>query len=210
MPCFQSLPARSVQAWTSRTSPITPAPIHSLVRREPSLACPWLPIEVITPAALAALVSSRHSCSVCVIGFLDIDVLARANRGHRGNGVGMVRSANGNRIDVLGLLVEHFAEVFVALRVRMRVERSRAPLIVNIAERDVIPAELRDRGNVAASHPSAADTCHVDLLAGREESGPAQHMPRNNREGERGGTAAARKWRRDVFCLRACQCWRAS
>ncbi len=51
-PCGQM--GRLLQQCASFTFPISPAWIHSLVSRKSSLALPWLPICVATPASLAA------------------------------------------------------------------------------------------------------------------------------------------------------------
>ena len=75
MPCAQysgSLPlcvGRSDQTWTSRTGPIAPSQIHSLISRLPSKAMPWLPIWVATLASRAALARARASYTVRVSGF---------------------------------------------------------------------------------------------------------------------------------------------
>ena len=113
-PLLPQRPARSDQTWTSRTSPMTPAWIHSLVSRAPSVACPWLPICVITPAARAALVKRAAFVQRVRQRLLAVDVLAGADRGQRGHGVDVVGRADGDGVDVLRFLVEHDAEILVA------------------------------------------------------------------------------------------------
>ena len=58
---------------------------------------------------------------------LAIDVLAGANRGHRGHGVNVIGRADRDGVDVLRLLVEHLAKILVAPRLRKRAETSRPP-----------------------------------------------------------------------------------
>ena len=140
-----------------------------MVSRAPSVACPWLPIWVITPAAFAALVSSRHSCERVRERLLAVDVLARADRGHRGDGVDVVGRADGDGVDVLGLLVEQLAEVLVAPGLGKGLEEPAARVVVDVAEGDDVRAVLGVGGDVAAAHAAGADPRDVDPLARRDD-----------------------------------------
>ena len=69
-------------------------------------------------------------------------MLAGLDRGHRGDGVGVIGGADGTGVDVLGLLVEHHPEILVARGLGMGVEGAAGTLVVDIAQRDDIGAEF--------------------------------------------------------------------
>ena len=110
-PCGQM--GRFVQAWTSVTLPISPDQIISAHCRVPSLeypGCPsaWRPCISLPPASAAALprwcASAASGTKTC---------LPRSMRPMRRRAVHEVGNGHDHRVDVLLLLVEHLAEVFV-------------------------------------------------------------------------------------------------
>ena len=158
------------------------------------MACPWLPICVATPAAagrlgqLAALVQRVRQ------RLLAIDVLAGANRGHRGDGVNVVGRADRDRVDVLGLLVEHHAKILVAPRLGNAANEPAPRGVVDVAQGDDVGAVLGVRGDVAAAHAPGADPRHVDALARRHKAGAAQHVPGHDGEAQsRAGTGRQKR-----------------
>ena len=72
---------------------------------------------------------------------LAVDVLARADRRHRGDGVDVVGRADRDGVDVLRLLVEHLAEILVPPRLREGLERAGGALVVHVAEGDDVRAD---------------------------------------------------------------------
>ncbi len=124
---------------------------------------------------------------------LAIDVLAGADGGHGGHGMDVVGRADADRVDVIGLLVEHDAEVFVAPGLGEIVKRAGSPLFVDVAEGDDVGAVLGVGGDVAAAHAAGADAGQVDTLAGRNEAGPAEHVPRHDQQAQAGTCRDAKK-----------------
>ena len=160
--------------------------------RAPSVACPWFPIWVATPAARAALVSSRHSCKRMRERLLAIDVLARADGRHRRDGVDVVGRADRDGIDVLRLFVEHPPKIFVAPRLGKGLKRTGRAFVVNVAQRDDIGPQTRDGGDVAAAHAAGADARDVHSLARCDEARAAQDVPGHDREPKAALPAVAR------------------
>ena len=107
---------------------------------------------------------------------LAIDRLARAEGGHRGDGVDVIRRADRNRVDVLRLLVEHFAKVLVAPRPGKGLEGAGGTVVIDIAKGDDIGAETGEGGDVAAAHAAGPDARQVDTFARRHETGPAEDV----------------------------------
>ena len=75
-------------------------------------------------------------------GLLHVDMFACPDRGHGGDGVGVIGGADGAGVDVLGLLVEHHPEILVARGLGMGVEGAAGALVVDIAKCDDIGAEF--------------------------------------------------------------------
>ena len=194
MPCFQSRPARSDQTWTSRTSPMTPAWIHSLVSREPFGGVPLVAhlrrdaCRLGGLGQLAALVQRVRQ------RLLAVDVLAGPDRRHRGDGVDVVGRADRDGVDVLGFLVEHLAEVLVSPRLREGLERAGRAVVVDVAQGDDVGAELAD---VAMSPPpmppQPMPATLSRSLGGVCPGPPKQHMPRDDREAESQGGRGCEK-----------------
>ena len=129
---------------------MTPAWIHSLVSRAPSVACPWLPICVATPACAGGLGQLAAFVERVRQRLLAVDVLAGPDRRHRGDGVDVIGRADGHGVDLLGLLVEHHAEILVAARLGKGLKRAGGALVVDVAQGDDVGADPAD---VAMSPP---------------------------------------------------------
>ena len=109
-----------------------------------------------------------------------INVLASFDGGYACNGMDMVRRGDHYRIDVLVLLVQHLAKIFVFFGLRVASERPACTPPVHIAQRhDVLTA---DGINIAAALAADADAGNVDLLARRNMTRSSQNMPWNNCE----------------------------
>src|SRR5262245_48567102 len=96
---------------------------------------------------------------------LAVHMLARVNARHRSDCVNMVGRADRYGIDLLAFLVEHLAEVFVSLRLRVRCECAGRPNLIHVAERDDIRPELAERRDVGATHRTHTNTSDVYLFA---------------------------------------------
>ena len=103
-------------------------------------------------------------------GLLTINVLARANRSHRGHSVDMIRRADGHRVDILRFAIEHLPEVFVTLGLRVSLEGCGGTLIIDIAQRNKIDAERCECGNIVAPHASDTNRGNIHRFARRDKS----------------------------------------
>ncbi len=96
----------------------------------------------------------------------------------------VIRSTDGDRVNVRRFFVEHLAKVFVSPGFGMSSECSCRSFVVNVAQRNIVRAEFADRGDVPATHSARADAGDLKLLTGSHISGTSQHMSRNERETE--------------------------
>ena len=110
MSCFQKLPGRSLQQWISRTGPIDAG-------LEPFAGQPQPFARVAVVAHLrdqASLLgdAGHYAGLLDRVGhrLLDVDVLARAERGERDRGVHVVGCGDHHRLDV-GALFQHLPVV---------------------------------------------------------------------------------------------------
>ena len=130
---------------------------------------------------------------------LDIDMLAGGDGGHGGDGVGVVRGADGTAVEMLSLLVEHDAEVFVARRLGVGLEGRLGALVIDIAQADEVRAELGEGTDVAPTHAADPDAGEVDPFARRHLPRPAEDMTRDDHEapgrarGHRGRSRSGKK-----------------
>ena len=113
--------------------------------------------------------------------FFAIDVLAALNSSHRRNRMNMVGRRHDNRIDILILLIEHPAEVFVLRRLRELFESPGRSAIVNIAESNNILTAARP--DIARPPTANADSCNIKLIARCRIARTGENMPRNNSNG---------------------------
>jgi hypothetical protein len=113
---------------------------------------------------------------------LRVDVLAGVDRRHRDDGVRVVGRADGYGVDVVGLLVEHLAEILVAAGVGVIGEGLLAAFLVDVAQGDDVALEPCKLGDLCPAHPAAADAREVELSAGRRVPGPAERRARDDRE----------------------------
>ena len=159
------------------TGPITPAWIHSLVSRAPSVACPWFPIWVATPAARAGFGQLTSFVQSMRHWFLAIDVLTSADGRHCRDGMDVIGRANRNGIDVFRLFVEQEPKIFVSSRFGKGLKRTGRSFIVDVTQGDDIGPQACDGSDVAAAHTTGTDTCDIQSLTGCDESCTAQDVP---------------------------------
>ena len=127
---------------------------------------------------------------------LAVHVLAGFHRQDRGGGMGVVGRRDRDGIDPLRFLVEHLAEVFIALRLGVgRVGVGRAH-VVHVAQGvDVLDAHA---AHVLAAPPADADARDVERVARRANPSP-EDVPRHDGEGEAGADVADECPSRDAF-----------
>src|SRR5262245_54740550 len=113
-------------------------------------------------------------------GLLTIDMFAGANRRHRSDGMNVIGGADGHGIDVFGFLVEQNAKVLVTPGGGGRIEGSRSPLVIDVAESDDVGPEFLEGGDVTPTHATRADPGEIDPLAWRRLPGATQHVPRHD------------------------------
>ena len=98
-------------------------------------------------------------------GLLAVDVFAALHGPHRRDGVGVVGSGNGHRVDVAALLVQHHPVVFVRLGVRKLLERLGGVVPIGVRQGDdVVPHGTAH--DVAMALATGADRGDVQLLIG--------------------------------------------
>lgn len=68
-------------------------------------------------------------------------VFAAAQRGHRGDRVGVVGRRDEHRVDLVGHFIEHAPKIAIPLRLRQLLERGRRATVVDVAERDDVLGE---------------------------------------------------------------------
>ena len=94
---------------------------------------------------------------------LRVDVLLHLHRGDAGDGVRMIGSAHGDRIDLFAHLVEHFSPIEVFLGIRELLGLGSEMLFIDIAERDY-RAELAALRDVAGAFAADADAREADRV----------------------------------------------
>jgi hypothetical protein len=110
-------------------------------------------------------------------------MLAPLDSGYRSDSVYMVRRGHDHRIDVLVLLIEHYAEVTVFSGIRVAVECARCVPPINIAQGDNVLAA--DVSKVTSPLPAHTDACYIELFTRRLIAGTSQHIPGHNSKGRR-------------------------
>jgi hypothetical protein len=119
---------------------------------------------------------------------LAVDVLSEVDREHRRGGVGVVRRADVDAVDLAAHLGEELPVVAVELRVGELLRRRVEALLVDVAERDDLHGGmLGDVAQVRAAHAAAADGRVAELLV----LGEGEAAGGAGGEGGRGEEAAA-------------------
>jgi hypothetical protein len=171
MPCGQI--GRSVQVWTSVTSPSAPLWIHSYTSRQPSPAWPWLPICVATlyfvgglgePAGLPRRVGER---------LLRVHVLAELHRDDRRRVVVMIGRADHDGVEVLVLFVEQLAIVGVGTGLGELLGVGAVARRVDVAVARALHTVRRGRLKVVAADAAGSDVRDAQIgqlrIGGLEE-----------------------------------------
>jgi hypothetical protein len=116
-------------------------------------------------------------------GFLAIDVFAAFDGGHGRHGVGVVGRGDHHGVYLFFHLVEHFAEVFVALGIRVFLEGIGSLFFVHIAQGDDLDgAGAVDFVKVAGALTAHANTREANSIVRGYQAGTAKHVARNDRE----------------------------
>jgi hypothetical protein len=88
----------------------------------------------------------------------------------------MVGCADRHGIDMLRLLVQHLAKVFVPPRLGKCPKRTGGTLFIDVAQGHDVRAQSGHGGDVAPTHAPDADSRHIDAFARCEEADPSQHV----------------------------------
>ena len=180
-PCGQT--GREVHVWTSRTSPIAPAQIHSHICRIPSPELPWLPICVATPCGLGERAGLKH---IVRERFFYVYVLADLHRSHGSHRMHVVRRDHGHRVNAAVHLAQHHPKIFISLGLRIALAGVCGALVIHVAQgHDIL--ERGSRGLVlparALQHVAAsADSRNVEPVTGSPVAGAAKDAPRDDHD----------------------------
>ena len=109
------------------------------------------------------------------------DVLLLPQRRQRNDGMGVIRSAAIDGVDLVTLGRHHLSEVLVPARLRPAIVRLLRVNVVQITERDDLETLLFAGLHLSKTHAPDPDGSQGDFVAGRGR--PTQHMARDDRSG---------------------------
>ena len=118
---------------------------------------------------------------------LHVHVLPPLHGSHGDHGVGVIGCRDDDRVDVV-LLVQHDAEVFVPLGVRVLLEDLCRHVEIDVAQSDDVLCLTALE--VGLSHSADADARDVELVTRGRRALPAQHVPRHDGKSRRDGGRA--------------------
>src|SRR6185503_17793795 len=113
----------------------------------------------------AGLVDGLHQ------GLLAVDVLAELHRGACDDAVAVVGGGDGDGVDLVAHLVEHFAKIFEGFGVGVLLGRELEVVGIDVAQGDDLAAGLGRVFNVGGALAGAADGGDADLLVGAGDLG---------------------------------------
>jgi len=120
---------------------------------------------------------------------LAVDVLPHLERHHRRGTVHVVRRRDGHRVDVVGLLLQHLAEILVAPHRRPGPEGALGRAPVDVSEGDELL--VGHPAHVVEAHPADADAGDAEFLVRlHRHVGQRVKGARHRGHGTRGGHPA--------------------